>query len=144
MDNICLGGEEFGGKRPCHYEWIRQISDECEKYKVNFTVNSIGTVFVKEGKTYYMDRQDLQGKQAYLAGLSHFYQQIPYKLYDSMDGHLLKKEELMETKFNNEKCITCTSMENCIGCVDCGSCKNVQFISYEELIELRKHRNLQR
>ena len=141
IEQVCLGGEGFGGQRPCRYEWIKQISDACAEYKVNFTVNSIGAVFIKGGRTYYMEKQNVQGKQAYLSGLSHFYRKIPYKLFDPRDGHLLRDSELLIPQYNKERCLTCTSSETCIGCVDCGACKNVELITYEELVRLRSERN---
>ena len=138
MDNICLGGEGFGGRRPCHYEWIKQISDDCEKYKVNFTLNSIGAVFIKDGKRYLIERQDIQGKQAFLSGLSHFYGNPPYKLYSPFDGHLLSEKELMKPMYHAGKCATCTTLPTCIGCVDCGNCKNVRLVDYDEIMRIQK------
>jgi hypothetical protein len=44
--------EGFGGDRPCHYEWIRRVSDDCTEYRVNFTVNAIGSHFVKDGRMH--------------------------------------------------------------------------------------------
>ena len=138
MDNIWLGGEGFGGRRPCCYEWIKKISEDCEKYRVNFTVNSIGAVFIKDGKRYFMDRQDVQGRQAFLSGLSRFYGNAPFKLYDPYDGHLLAEDELMKPVYNSEKCYACTSLPTCIGCVDCGSCKEVRLVDYEEILRLQR------
>ena len=95
IKNVNLGGEGFGFNRPCHYEWIKRVSDDCARYKVNFTLNAIGSVFVKDGKTYRIDSQELQGKQAYRSGLSHFFGKPRYKLYHPADGHLLENGELM-------------------------------------------------
>ena len=138
MDNICLGGEGFGGRRPCHYEWIKAVSEACERYKVNFTVNALGAVFVKDGKEYLMERQDVQGKQAFLSGLSRFYGNAPYKLFDPYDGHLLNDNELMKPMYHAGKCYSCTSLPTCIGCVECGSCKDVRLVDYEEIMRIQE------
>ncbi len=139
IENVNLGGEGFGFHRPCHYEWIKRVSDDCLKYRVNFTVNAIGSVFVKDGKTYKIDSQELQGKQAYRSGLSHFFAQPKYKLYHPVDGHLLEESELMVPRFNIHRCMECTNAPTCrVGCNNCGSCKQVQLVSYEDLVTLRK------
>ena len=137
MDNICLGGEGFGFHRPCHYEWIKDLSEQCEKYKVNFTVNAIGSVFIKDGKEYRIEKQDTQGEQAFLSGLSRFYGNAQYKLYDPYDGHLLREDELMKKVYNANKCYRCTSLPTCIGCVDCGSCKDVELVDYDRIISIQ-------
>ena len=95
IENVNLGGEGFGGDRPCHYEWIRRVSDDCTKYRVNFTVNAIGSHFVKDGRMYLIDSQQEQGRQAYRSGLSRFFGKPKYKLYHPVDGHLLEEGELM-------------------------------------------------
>ena len=65
--------EGFGGDRPCHYEWIRRVSDDCTKYRVNFTVNAIGSHFVKDGRMHLIDSQQERGRQTYRSGLSRFF-----------------------------------------------------------------------
>ena len=137
IENVNLGGEGFGFNRPCHYEWIRRVSDDCARYRVNFTLNAIGSVFVKDGKTYHIDSQELQGRQAYRSGLSHFFDRSRYKLYHPADGHLLEDGELMVPRFNTHRCMECTSVPTCIGCTDCGNCKQVELVNMEELIKLQ-------
>lgn len=132
--------EGFGGNRPCHYEWIKRVSDDCQKYRVNFTVDAIGSHFVKDGKMYHLDSQELQGKQAYRSGLSHFFSKPKYMLYHPIDGHMLEEGELMVPRFNVHRCLECVRVQQCIGCTDCGSCKQVELVSMEQLMEMRdKH-----
>ena len=138
IENVNLGGEGFGGNRPCHYEWIRRVSDDCTKYHVNFTVNAIGSYFVKDGRTYHIDSQQKQGRQAYRSGLSRFFGKPKYKLFHPVDGHLLEEGELMVPRFNTYRCLECTSAPTCVGCTDCGSCKQVELVSMERLMEMRK------
>ena len=137
IENVNLGGEGFGGDRPCHYEWIRRVSDDCTKYRVNFTVNAIGSHFVKDGRTYHIDSQQEQGRQAYRSGLSRFFGKPKYMLYHPVDGHLLEEGELMVPRFNIHRCLECTSVPACVGCTDCGSCKQVELVSMERLMEMR-------
>lgn len=144
IESVCLGGEGFGGRRPCHYEWVRQISQDCMHYRVNFTFNATGAVFVKDGKRYLIDGQVLQAKQAYFSGLSCFFSSPTYKLYHPVDGHLLSEDELMHPVYNAERCITCSSLETCIGCVECGSCTNVSLVSMNDIKQMRKDKGLVR
>lgn len=138
IENVSLGGESFGGRRPCHYDWVKQISDDCRKFRVNFTFNSTGAVFVKNGRTFHLELAQVQAKQAYRSGLSHFFNRIEYKLYSPYDGHRLSAEELLKPVYNVHRCTECTSLETCIGCVDCGSCKEISLVGYDEIISLRK------
>lgn len=142
IESVCLGGEGFGGKRPCRYEWIKKISDACAEYRVNFTVNSLGSVFIMNGRTYHLDGQLLQAQQAYKSGLSHFFGKLQYKLYHPIYGHLLTPDELMKPRFNADRCVLCSNLDTCIGCVDCGSCKNARLVDYDEIIEIRKEMDI--
>ena len=138
IENVNLGGEGFGGDRPCHYEWIRRVSDDCTKYRVNFTVNAIGSHFVKDGRVYLIESQQEQGRQAYRSGLSRFFGKPEYKPCHPVDGHLLEEGELMVPRFNTYRCLECTSVPLCVGCTECGSCKQVELVSMERLMEMRK------
>ena len=52
FEEVLCGGENYDGARPCHYEWVKKLSDQCRKYDVTFDFIETGTVFVKDGKTY--------------------------------------------------------------------------------------------
>lgn len=52
IEEVQCGGENYDGARPCHYEWVKQLSDQCRKYDVTFDFIETGTVFVKDQKTY--------------------------------------------------------------------------------------------
>ena len=139
IEFVGLGGEGFGRHRATRYEWIKSISEQNKKYRVNFEFNSTGTVFIKDGRTYYIDSQPKTAEQAYLSGLSRFYQKPKYNLYSPYDGHLLSDDELMIPEFNKYRCIHCVSLENCIGCKNCGVCKKVEIVSKEEIYKLRNN-----
>ncbi len=138
IEHVELGGEGFGGHRPCHYEWVKDISMACEQYRVNFTFEAIGALFVKGGKQYLVDRQDIQKTQAYRSGLSRFYGAPEYKLYDPYDGHLLSKDELRTPMYHAEKCPTCPYFHLCVGCTDCGNCRNVRLVDYDTVVQMRE------
>ena len=144
IEFVGLGGEGFGGRRPCCYEWVKKVSEDCRKYRVNLAFNATGAVFVMNGRTYHLDGQLLQGQQAYKSGLSCFFGQPEYKLYDPHDGHLLSEDELMKPVYNAGRCVTCSNFGTCIGCVDCGACKNVRLVSMDEIGRIRKEREFRR
>ena len=142
IEYVGLGGEGFGGHRPCRYEWVKQISDDCRRYRVNFTFNATGSTFIMNGRTYHLDGQVLQAQQGYKSGLSCFFEKPEYHLYDPDDGHPLTENELLKPVFNAGRCLTCSNLYTCIGCVDCGSCSDVRLVSLEEIVSARVAKGL--
>ena len=138
IEYVGLGGEGFGGRRPCRYEWVRKVSEDCRRYGVNFTFNATGSNFLMNGKTYHIEGQRLQAEQAYRSGLSCFFRKPEYRLYDPADGRLLTEEELLKPVFNADRCVTCSNLQTCIGCVDCGLCKNVRLKDMDGILRIRK------
>lgn len=137
IEQVDLGGESFGGVRPCHYEWVKAVSDACRKFGVNFAFNSTGTIFVKDGRQYVIRSKEVQRTQAYKSRLSYHNGPIKYKLMDPYDGHILEPYELRQVRYSADRCSMCTSMETCVGCTDCGGCKNVELVGREELEKIR-------
>lgn len=36
IEQVLCDGENYGGARPCHYEWVKSLRDECVAYDVTF------------------------------------------------------------------------------------------------------------
>ena len=36
FDLVTAGGENYGGERPCHWEWVQQLSQECRATDTTF------------------------------------------------------------------------------------------------------------
>ncbi|MBQ7496710.1 MAG: DUF5131 family protein [Selenomonas sp.] len=144
IEYVGLGGEGFGGRRPCRYEWVKAASDACRRYHVNFTFNATGSVFIMNGKTYNIDGQLLQAEQAYKSGLSCFFGKPEYKLYAPLYGNRLVEDELLQPKFNRDRCLMCSNLHLCMGCVDCGSCENARLVGIEEIVKMREEKGLPR
>ena len=138
IENVGLGGEGFGGHRPCHYEWVLQVSDACRRHRVNFQFNATGSRFVMNGRTYRLDSQPLQARQACRSGLSRFFGLPEYKLRSPADGHLLAPDELMPRRFNLHRCVECSNLDICIGCQDCGTCKQVELATIDDIKIMQK------
>ncbi len=70
IDYVLCGGESGERARPCHYEWLLAIREQCMKYHVPFHFKQTGAVFIMNGRTYYIQRK-LQQSQAAKAGIDY-------------------------------------------------------------------------
>lgn len=123
IEQVLCDGENYGGARPCHYEWVKALRDECKGYNVTFTFCGTGRQFVKDGKTYRLEGS-VQSEQAYKSGLSFQGKAIEFKLTDNW-GYPIPKEQLYQPYFG-ERCHTCGMQQTCNGCSQCGKCKRNQ------------------
>ncbi len=71
IEHVVCGGESGPKARPCDYEWIKEVRRECERYRVPFTFKQTGAVFIKDGKTYHIERK-YQMSQARKSGISYY------------------------------------------------------------------------
>ncbi|MBQ6164260.1 MAG: DUF5131 family protein [Clostridia bacterium] len=69
LERVICGGESGPDARPCRFEWIMSMRGQCVKYRVPFTFKQTGAVFIKDGRTYNIERR-LQMAQAKKSGLS--------------------------------------------------------------------------
>ena len=127
IEEVLCGGENYDGARPCHYEWVKKLSNQCRKHDVTFDFIETGTVFVKEGKTYRIPDKRTQSLQAFKSGLSYKGKDIDFKLtnpepgFFDMDSAGSPTVEAY-TSFFREHCKTCGSRMTCNGCSNCGNC----------------------
>ncbi len=122
IEQVLCDGENYGGARPCHYEWVKKLHEECKTYNVTFVFCGTGRIFVKDGKTYKI-KGSLQSEQAYKSGLSFRGKPIDWKLTDTWGGPL-HPEKLYEPYFG-EHCQNCGMRLTCNGCSRCGKCERV-------------------
>lgn len=121
IEQVLCDGENYGGARPCHYEWVKKLSEECKKYDVSFTFCGTGNCFVKDGKTYHIESAVVQNEQAKKSKLSHGGKPMNFKLTDHW-GVPIKEEQLYVPYFG-ERCQTCAMKPICNGCSRCGKCE---------------------
>jgi hypothetical protein len=69
IEQVLCDGENYGGARPCHYEWVKSLRDECMEKNVTFVFCGTGRRFVKDGRLYKL-KGSIQSEQAYKSGLS--------------------------------------------------------------------------
>lgn len=132
IEEVLCGGENYDGARPCHYEWVKQLSDQCRRYDVTFDFIETGTVFVKDGKTYRIPDKRTQSKQAFLSGLSYQGRKVP-RLLRMPEGTLFGTDVITPEPFFREHCNTCGSRMTCNGCSNCGACDNNKSIQQVEI-----------
>jgi len=70
IEHVTCGGESGPNARPCNFEWILAVREECMRYNVSFFFKQTGALFVKNGKTYHVERK-LQMEQARKAGINY-------------------------------------------------------------------------
>lgn len=68
VDLVVVGGESGPEARPCHYDWVLSIREQCQHHKVPFHFKQTGAHFVKDAKKYDIPRR-LQHSQAKKAGI---------------------------------------------------------------------------
>ena len=121
IEQVLCDGENYGGSRPCHYEWVKSLRDECAEYNVTFVFCGTGRRFVKDGKTYKLEGS-IQSEQAAKSGLSFIGKRPEWHLTDEW-GYPLGEEDLYKPYFG-ERCRKCGMRLACNGCSRCGKCGN--------------------
>ena len=121
IEQVLCGGENYDGSRPCHYEWVKLLYDQCREYDVTFNFIETGTCFVKDGKKYCIPNKRIQSQQAFRSGLNHQGKEICFHLTDEW-GYEIPKEDLYIPHYHPVTCRECASRLTCNGCADCGKC----------------------
>lgn len=57
IEQVVVGGESGKEARPCHFEWIVELRNLCIEENVSFWFKQTGARFVKDGRTYHIQRQ---------------------------------------------------------------------------------------
>lgn len=102
FEKVLADGENYDGTRPCRYEWIKSLHDQCANENVEFDFIGTGNVFIKNNKIYHIPKA-YQRVQAKRSGLS----------YPSGDTDVPMQK----------KCGYCKRKNNCNGCHWCGKCQ---------------------
>lgn len=119
IENVLCGGENYDGARPCHYEWVKSLSEQCSRHDVTFNFIETGTVFVKNQRVYRIPSKHVQSRQAYKSGLSHYNGKPKFEL-KMPQGVLFNAGGYVP--FFRDDCATCGSRMTCNGCSNCGNC----------------------
>lgn len=120
IELVTCGGENYGGSRPCDFDWVKALRSECVARDISFCFMETGTVFVKDGKTYRIKSKQTQNAQAFKSGMSYQGKPIRFELKDAL-GLVIPQEEL-HVPHHAIKCESCSFKMLCNGCSLCGKC----------------------
>lgn len=70
IEGVIVGGESGENARPCRYEWVLSIREQCVERGVPFTFRQTGSRFLKDGRLYRIPHR-LQLRQARAAGIDY-------------------------------------------------------------------------
>ena len=113
IGQVACGGENYGGTRPCDFDWVKALREECVSRGVTFCFMETGTVFVKDGRTYRIRSKRLQNLQAFRSGMSCQGRAMHFELRDGF-GLPIPKENLYVPRFV-KKCGECSFRLLCNG-----------------------------
>ncbi|SPF68597.1 Protein of unknown function DUF5131 [Propionibacterium ruminifibrarum] len=114
VEQILVGGENYGGTRPLDIDWVRSLRAQCEAADVSMTFIETGSVLVKDGRTYRMGSKRHQSVQAHRSGLSYQARaRRPWHLRAPL-GWEIPAGELHVPEFSGD-CLTCGSRPICNG-----------------------------
>ena len=120
IEQVACGGENYGGARPCDFDWIKALREECASRDITFCFMETGTTFIKDGREYKIESKRLQNLQAFRSGISYQGRKLHFAFRDSF-GNLIPEEDLYMPQWA-KKCDTCSFKILCNGCFDCGAC----------------------
>lgn len=122
IERVVCGGENYDGARPCNFDWVRTLHDECAAHGVTFCFIETGSVFIKDGKRYHLPNKRLQSEMAFKSGMSFLGKPMEVELTDRFGLPLSESDRY--TPFFGTPCETCGSRLICNGCSRCGKCAN--------------------
>lgn len=122
IEQVICGGENYDGARPCDFDWVKKLRNECVKYNTSFCFIETGTEFIKDGRKYHIRKKQLQSEMAFKSGMNFTGRALKFKLKDTF-GLEIPESELYKPHFR-EHCLKCGSRPICAGCSDCGNCES--------------------
>ena len=129
IEQVLCGGENYDGARPCDFDWVKSLREECVQANVTFCFIETGTVFVKDGKQYHLPDKALQSRMAYKSGMNYAGKPMRFKLTDGLGCEIPENE--LYVPYYGENCQTCGSRLTCNGCSRCGKCEAMRNDSKE-------------
>ena len=96
---VTCGGESGENVRPCNFDWVLDLREQCIKANINFYFKQTGTTFIKDKKIYHIDRK-FQMTQADKAGINFTTNSLP-EIKDILN-RLSKSEFRSRFKLKND------------------------------------------
>ena len=70
IEELTASGESGREARPCHYEWVLSLREQCMEKGIPFQFHQTGANFVKDGRVFRIPRRE-QTAQARKAGIDY-------------------------------------------------------------------------
>ena len=121
IEQVACGGENYGGTRPCDFDWVKALREECVSRDITFCFMETGTVFIKDGSKFRIKSKQLQNSQATHSGMTFQGKPIHFELKDEY-GLPIPPEKLFRPRYAR-KCNECSFRILCNGCFNCGGCE---------------------
>lgn len=121
IEQVICGGENYGGTRPCDFDWVKDLSLQCQRTDTTFAFIETGTNFIKDGKTYRLYDKRVQSQMAYKSETAFRGRNIEFDLRDCFDNPI-PKHKLYSPQYTGIYCKECGSRGICNGCANCGKC----------------------
>lgn len=93
IETVLAGGENYLGSRPLHYDWVKNLHEQCRAADVRLIFGQTGNIFVKDGKEYKIRNRTEQMIQALKSGLHY-----PPVDIDAEIAKLMAFKEQMKTR----------------------------------------------
>ena len=123
IEQVVCGGENYDGSRPCDFDWVKSLRNECVSRNITFCFIETGTVFIKDGKRYVLPKKQIQSEMAFKSGMNFLGKPIEWKLTDRF-GDVIPEGELYVPHYGSN-CEKCGSILICNGCSNCGKCVHI-------------------
>ena len=120
IDQVIAGGENYGGARPCCYEWAERLFLDCRAADVRFAFIETGNVYCRNGRRYRFRSKEEQSRTAYRTGLYNPGRKIIFRL-EPQQGDLFGMDAYVPS-FRSPRCRECGMRVICNGCSECGRC----------------------
>lgn len=120
IEQVICGGENYDGARPCNFDWVKQLREECVAHNITFCFIETGTHFIKDGKHYHIPKKRVQSRMAHKSGMNYLGKPMVFELTDGW-GYPIPEEDLYVPHYG-KNCAECGSKLICNGCADCGRC----------------------
>lgn len=121
LEQVICGGENYSGARPCRFDEVMSLREECVAHDVSFTFVETGSVFIKDGRVYNIPNKQIRARMAHKSGVNYAGRRIRRQLCDRM-GFEIPECALYRPSYVAQ-CDSCGSRPICNGCSKCGKCK---------------------
>ncbi len=121
IEQVVAGGENYNGARPLHYDWVKQLYQECVDANVRFCFMETGTHFIKDNKLYTLSSKRTQSVMAFKSGLQWKGKPLHFNLVTPQMNLFHTSIPLYEKQWS-EPCQTCGARLICNGCQKCEKC----------------------